>query len=96
MVQRTSCRSPAPARWADLLADMTAFVDALLADDRGEFSYSDPVPAALGPQVAPGCRSARLAVGEEARVSRATYTLRATTNKGGDRWRQGDGFECWP
>ena len=42
MVDRMSYRSPPPARWTDLLADVIAFVDALVVDGGGRLSHWDP------------------------------------------------------
>jgi hypothetical protein len=42
MVERMSYLSAPPVRWSELLAEVIAFVDPLLADDHGGLSHWDP------------------------------------------------------
>ena len=42
MVERMSYRSPPPRQWIELIDGVIGFIDPLLADDRGRYSYWDP------------------------------------------------------
>lgn len=42
MVERMSYLSPPPERWTDLIGDVIAFTDPLLADEELRLSHWDP------------------------------------------------------